>query len=135
MRTFVNALLVLLAGAFVLALLAVVAASPAPLILNPAIGCLALAGAFILGVARKVWWLAMVLALGATMLNLALLFTLAPGWRLAGIFEPGFIVWASYLLAAFGLISGAGWGLGRGISLLARSLSNRSGPIRGDAKP
>jgi hypothetical protein len=135
MRTFVNALLVLLAGAFILALLAVVAVSPAPLLLNPAIGLLALAGAFVLGVARKAWWMAAVLALGATMLNLGLLFALAPGWRLIGIFEPGVIVWASYLLAAFGLICGAGWGLGRCISLLVRSLRNHNGPIRGDVTP
>lgn len=112
MKTFVNALLALLAGALILALLALVAVSPALLLLNPAIGCLALAGAFILGVARKALWMVMALALGATMLNLGLLLTFAPGWRLVGIFEPGFVVWASYLLAAFGLICGAGWGLG-----------------------
>jgi hypothetical protein len=135
MRTFVNALLALLAGAFILALLAVVAVSPAPLLLNPAIGCLALAGAFILAVTRKAWWMVVVLTLGATMLNLGLLLTLAPGWRLVVIFDPLFIVWAGYLLAAFGLICGAGWGLGRCIPLLVRSLRNHNGPIRGDAEP
>jgi hypothetical protein len=113
MRAFVNALLVLLTGTLIVALLALVAVSPALLLLNPAIGCLALAGALILGLARKAaWWMAMVLALGATIFNLGLLFTLAPRWRLAGILEPGFIVWASYLLAAFDLICGAGWGPG-----------------------
>jgi hypothetical protein len=85
--------------------------------LYPVLGCLTLAGAFILGVTRRPVWTALVVALVATALNLALLLT---RWKSAGILDTGLPV-AGHLLAVFGIICGGGWVLGRCVSWLVGS--------------
>jgi hypothetical protein len=81
----------------------------------PSIGCLALTGAFVIGVTRRPLWMALILTLGAVALNLALL---VARWRLsAGLVDTAMAV-AGHLLAVLGIICGGGWVLGRCTSWL-----------------
>jgi hypothetical protein len=83
----------------------------------PTLGCLALAGAFVLGAARRSVWTALIVAIGAAMLNLAVLLS---RWMSVGVQDAEFHAAASHLLALFGMICGAGWVLGRCVARLVR---------------
>jgi hypothetical protein len=82
----------------------------------PALGCLALAGAGVLGAIQRPLWTALLLPLGATTLNLALLMS---RWISAGFWDTGVSV-AGHLLVVFGVICGGGWILGQCVSWLVR---------------
>jgi hypothetical protein len=74
--------------------------------MHPFLGAVAFAVAFALGAARQASWKAVGLAIGATTLNgtLVILGAALPDWGFIGV---------GLLLAAFSVICGAGWGLGR----------------------
>ena len=82
--------------------------------MEPTIGCLALAGAFVLGARRRPLWTALILTLVAVALNLALLLS---RWPSAGLLDTGLPV-ASHLLAILGIACAGGWVLGRCVSWL-----------------
>jgi hypothetical protein len=85
--------------------------------MHPMIGCLAFAGAFAVGVARRPLWMALILTPATVALNLALLLS---RWRLsAGLIDTGWAV-GSHLLVVLGVVCGGGWVLGRCVSWLAR---------------
>jgi hypothetical protein len=85
--------------------------------MHPALGCLALAGAFTLGATQRPLWMALLLPFGAAALNLALLLS---WWISAGLWDTGVSV-AGHLLAVFGVTCGGGWVLGRLVSWLVRT--------------
>jgi hypothetical protein len=84
--------------------------------IDPALGCLALSGAVILGVIRRPMWTALLLRLGFTAVILALLVS---RWKSAGLWDTGVSV-AGHLLVVLCVICGGGWGLGRCIAGLGR---------------
>ena len=85
--------------------------------MNPALAGLALAGAVVLGAAGRSVWMASCLAIGATMLNIALLLSL---WIVRPAREE-VLTGAGLLLAAFVIMCGAGWVLGQLATRLVRS--------------
>jgi hypothetical protein len=85
--------------------------------MHPALAGLALAGAFVLGAARRSVWMAACLAISATVLNILLLLS---QWVVLPVREAG-LTGAGLLLAAFAIICGAGWVLGRLATRLFRS--------------
>jgi hypothetical protein len=89
--------------------------------IHPAIGCLALVGAFALGGVRRSLWTALLLCINATMVNLVLSHS---QWMSLHIRE-GLMIWeglavAGLLLALFAIICGTGWLLGRFATRLVR---------------
>jgi hypothetical protein len=86
--------------------------------MHPALGCLALSGAVVLGALRRPLWIALLLPFGAAVLNLALLLQT---WKSAGLLDTGVFV-AGHLLVVFGVICGGGWVLGQCVSWLARTV-------------
>jgi hypothetical protein len=89
--------------------------------IHPAIGCLALGGGFVLGGVRRSFWTGLLLAIGATTLNLVVSHFrwMSSHIREGLICEP--LTVAGLLLALFGIICGAGWFLGRYATGLVRS--------------
>ncbi len=85
--------------------------------IHPALGCLALVGAFALGAARWPAWSALIVAFCAVTLNLSLLLS---RWTAVGVQDAEFNIAAGHLLALFSMVCGAGWVLGRWVSRLVR---------------
>jgi len=73
------------------------------------LGWIALICAFVIGAYRQHWWLAVLLAVGATILNVILVFS---WWVQLGI-SATWLSRAILLLVVFCVICGIGWVLGR----------------------
>jgi len=81
------------------------------------LGWVALIGALVLGASRQRWWMALLLALGVTILNVVFVFS---WWTQLGISST----WpsrASFLLLVFCVICGIGWLVGRTAAHLVKS--------------